>query len=280
MAAVVVVFGLASAAAALWAAGPLLAGIDRATAGLAPARHGNVASAHDELSRGARSFAAGRERIDALWTRPALAIPILGEQMRALRRLRRRGTELAQAGAAAARAGEAPELRPHGGRVDISRMRELAGALERSATAMQAAARTVVAVRSPWLLRPIDDRRRLEAELARAYGPATSAAESTRLAPALLGADGPRRYFLAFTNSAEIRGAQSFIDEYGVLTAACSRCVAACAWSPRQTLPSLTAAMASAAAMPAWAALLAAAAWLPTLRASRADRRNSPARSW
>ncbi|MGA7757511.1 MAG: DUF4012 domain-containing protein, partial [Ilumatobacteraceae bacterium] len=46
-----------------------------------------------------------------------------------------------------------------------------------------------------------------------------NAVKAVRLAPQLLGADGPRRYFVAFTTPAEARGMGGFMGNWAVLTA-------------------------------------------------------------
>jgi hypothetical protein len=48
---------------------------------------------------------------------------------------------------------------------------------------------------------------------------AERAAEGARLLPGLLGGDGPRRYFVAFQNNAELRGSGGLIGNWGELTA-------------------------------------------------------------
>ena len=47
----------------------------------------------------------------------------------------------------------------------------------------------------------------------------TSAARAAELIPPMLGADGKRRYFLAFQNPAESRGTGGLLGAYGVLEA-------------------------------------------------------------
>jgi hypothetical protein len=48
---------------------------------------------------------------------------------------------------------------------------------------------------------------------------ASQARTAAELIPAMLGADRPRRYFMAFQNSAEARGAGGLLGAYGVLEA-------------------------------------------------------------
>ena len=62
-------------------------------------------------------------------------------------------------------------------------------------------------------------RTQLIAQLAKAQGSLTGAQQAVSLAPPLLGADGPRRYFLAFVNPAESRSGGGLVGTYGVLVA-------------------------------------------------------------
>jgi hypothetical protein len=59
----------------------------------------------------------------------------------------------------------------------------------------------------------------LDARLERASGEAELAAQTAEVLPAILGGDGPRRYFLAIQNNAELRATGGFIGNYGDLVA-------------------------------------------------------------
>jgi hypothetical protein len=56
-------------------------------------------------------------------------------------------------------------------------------------------------------------------ELDGLYGTAADAATATRVAPAMLGRDGPRRYFVAILNNAEMRASGGLLGAYGILVA-------------------------------------------------------------
>ncbi len=71
-----------------------------------------------------------------------------------------------------------------------------------------------------WLLPPL--RSRLDAvtsKLDRARGAIDLASQTARVAPAILGGDGPRHYFVAFMTPAESRGLDGFIGSFGELVA-------------------------------------------------------------
>lgn len=59
----------------------------------------------------------------------------------------------------------------------------------------------------------------LDTDLARLRAAVRTAADATRLLPAALGADGPRRYFVGFQTNAESRGTGGLVGAYGILLA-------------------------------------------------------------
>jgi hypothetical protein len=101
------------------------------------------------------------------------------------------------------------------GQIDIDAIAELGPPL----AAVQVAANDLTAViddtDSEWLVRPL--RRRLAelgADVDRQVGAGSTALDAIDLAPALLGADAPRTYFVMFTTPAEARGQGGFMASY------------------------------------------------------------------
>ncbi|MBX3287164.1 MAG: DUF4012 domain-containing protein, partial [Actinobacteria bacterium] len=109
-------------------------------------------------------------------------------------------------------------LRLDGGRFDLDAVRDYQAVLERAQAGLHEVRRTVPA-RSTWLVPPVSDGLdRLERTLAEADESAATAVEATRLAPAILGADRPRHYFVAFVTPAEARASGGFMGNHAVLT--------------------------------------------------------------
>lgn len=97
----------------------------------------------------------------------------------------------------------APQPRLASALVDISRVRRAVGGLPRDTQ-----------------VTAVDEARQdLAAELARLEELVGHAETATRVAPPMLGANGVRRYFVAFQNNAESRGTGGLLGAYGILEA-------------------------------------------------------------
>ena len=112
------------------------------------------------------------------------------------------------------------KLRTAGDRINLAPLQQAAPTLRNSATQSQAIKTQVDDIRTPGLTGPVaravaDVRQKID-DLANTTASAARAAE---LIPPMLGADGKRRYFLAFQNPAESRGTGGLLGAYGVLEA-------------------------------------------------------------
>ena len=123
--------------------------------------------------------------------------------------------------AAAFRVVDPEQLRLVGGRFDLDAVR----LIEQPFVAVQSVVADlgprVDRADSPWLVSSVGSRLDdLDAELADVAPDVDDAVDAIRLAPgSLLGADGQRRYFVAFTTPAEARGLGGFMGNWAVLTA-------------------------------------------------------------
>jgi hypothetical protein len=218
--ALVAALSLGAAIAALDARTPLQAGADGATAGLDLLRSGSTPAAAERFTGAAGEFDLAASGLDGVLTWGGRYLPIVGQHVEALRTTARSGASLTRSAATTASTADYRTLTAEGGQVDLTRVRALQRPVAESAATITTALGAVAEVRSPWLVAPIDDELdRFEAKLADAGEQATLAAEGLAVAPALLGGDGPRRYFLAFSTPAESRDGGGFIGAYGVLTA-------------------------------------------------------------
>ena len=196
------------------------AGADRAQAGLEAVRRGDVASGARSLEAAGRSFTAARHKARAWSARPALAVPVVAQHSRAVSTLASTGAEIADVGARLAEVFDPATFKVVGGTVPIERVDALVGPAEEAAAVLVRRAAELEQVGGPWLVAPV--RRevdRLTPRVRRAGRDAEVAARTARLAPALLGADGPRRWFLAVQSPAELRGTGGFIGSFAELYA-------------------------------------------------------------
>ncbi len=111
------------------------------------------------------------------------------------------------------------ELRVVDGRIDIDRVRALAPALTAIDSQVRALRAAIDDADSPWLLAPVTDRLDdLAARLDRHLDSSAHALDGARVAPALLGGDGPRVYWIGFSTPSEARGLGGFLGNWAEVT--------------------------------------------------------------
>jgi hypothetical protein len=172
-------------------------------------------AARDRLAEAAGAFERAERRLRAWWARPALAVPGVAHQSRAVATMARSGADLARTAVSASAEADLDRVRPRDGQVDLVALADLAGPLDRSLASLDDAARQLARVDHPLLVAPIATRLAdLRDRVDDALTSAEVAAQAVEVAPALLGADGPRRYFIAVQNPAEIRGSGGFMGSW------------------------------------------------------------------
>jgi hypothetical protein len=102
--------------------------------------------------------------------------------------------------------------------VDLDRLRDAATRLDRVVDKVAAGTTTLRATPDRTALPGLSAaRRRLLDQVADLSDELSRLDRISRLAPAMLGADGPRTYFVALENSAEARGAGGIVGAYGIV---------------------------------------------------------------
>lgn len=209
-----------SAVAALSARQGLTDGNSEARAALELLNDGDYRGAATGFDSAATSFADADDALSAPWAQPARLVPGLAQNLVA-------GSEIASAAAVATgdigvalRVVDPEQLRLVNGRFDVDAIRliqEPFRSVDDSISDLEAA---IADVRSPWLISPLSTRLDdLDTELADNAVRLDNAVLAVDLAPQLLGADGPRRYFVAFTTPAEARGLGGFMGNWAEITA-------------------------------------------------------------
>lgn len=223
-------FALAAAAGLLGVLAAALArpavedGIRAASSGLDAARKGEGPDAARVLNDASGEFARARRQLDAWWARPALAVPVVARQSRALRTMAASGAELSRAGARTAGAADTSGLQLVGGAVPLDRLEALRAPTRGAFSALALADARLAEVRSPWLVGPLASRLdTLSTKVAGGRAAVRGAMTALDVAPGLLGADGPRHYFLAVQSPSELRGSGGFIGNFGEIGADAGR---------------------------------------------------------
>ncbi|MGQ0521397.1 MAG: DUF4012 domain-containing protein [Actinomycetota bacterium] len=219
-----VVFALVSSVAAVLAALGARTSVDQgvkaAREGLAAVERSDRDGAADGFGRAAAAFDEAEGSIGAWWARPAFAVPVVGQHAKALEILASSGAELAEVGARAAREADPSTLRLTNGGFDLDALAAVRRPVESALASLERSADELGDADSPWLVAPVADRLdELAIRVRSARSTTRTAVLALRHAPALLGADEPRRYFVAVQNPAETRGNGGLLANFGELVA-------------------------------------------------------------
>ncbi|MGI8983685.1 MAG: DUF4012 domain-containing protein [Acidimicrobiales bacterium] len=173
-----------------------------------------------QLKAAHRDFSTASALLGGWWNRPAALVPVLSQHWRLLAAAAKTGKDLSDVASRAASAPAIENIQVLEGQLPLDQLRELQPIVDEAARTLEAAESRLRASRSTWLLPPVSHR--LEKELRRITGATVTASAASRalpLVPGLLGADGPRRYFLAIQTPAELRGSGGIIGNYGEIEA-------------------------------------------------------------
>jgi Protein of unknown function (DUF4012) len=196
------------------------AGVRAAEGGLAAAHRGERDQAITDLNQAATSLRRAHRDLAAWWSQPGRAVPVLGQQVTAALVLTVEGAKVSDAGAKAASALNVKNLTLRDGVIDLATIEALNSPMNRLVAALAHARTAAASSRSPWLLPPIHNRLQTFLTTAASAQQTTSTSlDAIRVAPDLLGAHGPRHYFVVFTTPAESRGMGGFIGDWAELTA-------------------------------------------------------------
>jgi UDP-N-acetylmuramyl pentapeptide phosphotransferase/UDP-N-acetylglucosamine-1-phosphate transferase len=184
------------------------------------ARAGDATTARTRFAQAAEEFEDARRKLDNPVVSMGLAIPVVGPNVRAARDVARVGVDLSRSGEQTAANVDPDRLRVVDGTVPLAEVQRVTPELERGAHQLERAVRRLDRIDHTFLLPPVrDGLRKVSQQLTNASDEADNSVAAARLAPAILGGGGTRRYFLAVQNSAEQRATGGFIGNWGILIA-------------------------------------------------------------
>ena len=168
----------------------------------------DLSGATDTMTRIAEHAATARTTTDGTLWRANEWLPVVGDDLAAVRQLSSALHLLASdAGLPLLEVAENPDaILPRGGTVGIDALRRAVAVIDRADAAVDEAVATVDGVDTRHAISAVVDAKHKIGRLTETMRPVTSAVgELAPMLPALLGADGPRRYAVMFQNLAENR---------------------------------------------------------------------------
>lgn len=184
----------------------------------------DVPTARAALERAQTATARARNATDGwAWTLVG-AVPVAGDSVDAARAVAQQADVVARDVLPplldAAQGVDPSTLRKDGSTIDLAAVRKAATAADAASAQLDDVRRRLAQADSGFVVgavaNPLHQVRGLVDQLA---GTLRGVRRAADLMPAMLGADGPRRYFLAFQNPAEARGTGGLIGAYGILQA-------------------------------------------------------------
>jgi hypothetical protein len=187
--------------------------------GIDAARRGDAKTAQARFAAAGNAFDDVRDSLDSPLVSPSLALPVVGANVHATRELASIGSDLARTGERTAARVDPDRLQVVDGTVPLDEVRRVTPDFERAARQLDRSVRRLDSIDDAFLVSPVGKAvSKVDRELTRASRDADDAVTAARLAPAILGGEGTRRYFLAVQNGAEWRATGGFIGNWGILT--------------------------------------------------------------
>ena len=187
--------------------------------GLNDLKSGDTTAAAASLRVAARQLNGASDDFNAPWTELARAVPVLAKHRIALGHIMGNAASAENAAAATLDLVDLGQLTVETGVIDVEALALLAAPLTDLQQTVQGLSVALDDASSPWLLAPFQarlaDAKALSTEIIRQAETSVNAAQQ---GPAMLGLNEPRRYFVAFTSSAEARGQSGLMGNWAEIT--------------------------------------------------------------
>jgi hypothetical protein len=220
-AALLLVLGVITAGLfAAQAAPAVAAGVRNATSAVDSLGTESAASTQQLFNDAADDFAQAAEVGDAWWLAPARAVPVLAQHIQLGRDATSSGQELGTVAAKVSTQVTDERLRRPEGGIDLARLAALQAPAEQARDSLTTVEQRLDAGRSPWIVGPVSTKvDEVAGKVATARDAADLAAVAAQRAPAMLGADGERRYIVLLGNPAELRDIGGHIGNWAEVVA-------------------------------------------------------------
>lgn len=187
--------------------------------GLEFIQNGEIDDAAITLREAAADLDSSSDSIGGLLSQPARLVPGLAQNRNASAELLEQAAAAAESAADALDVVDLDQLTVSGGSINVLAFEALEAPLADLDTTINDLNDALLDAESPWLVPPLATRLDDAIDRAdKAAHQATATAAAARIGPELLGADGPRRYFVAFVNAAEARGMSGLMGNWSEIT--------------------------------------------------------------
>jgi len=201
------------------AASDLIDGGRSARAALRLADAGEIDAALAAFDTAATRLARADAALGAWWGVPGRAVPWLAQQQQVVRQLT---ADAARASTEITDILERTDYDALGvveGRIDIDAVRSLEAPIDELDAALEGLESDIDGLATDWVAPPITDLLgELIDDVSSKRGQLVDLRAAIEQAPAMLGADGPRRYFIALTTPAEARGVGGLMGNWAEIT--------------------------------------------------------------
>jgi hypothetical protein len=197
----------------------LTRGTDEAKRALRSLKAGDFAGARNGFQLAAGLLSGAGDDLGAAWAQPARLLPVVAQHRRLAEQLA--DSASAVSGTIASVLGDIDfdQLRVLNGSIDVDAITALQDPLARLNTALADLHSAVDSVNSPWLVQPVQKRlATLTGQIDDQQAEGNRAAIAVQRVPAMLGANGKRVYFIAFTTPTEARGSGGFMGNWAEVT--------------------------------------------------------------
>lgn len=194
--------------------------LDLADDAVASFRDGDEVRAREQLADAVDLLGSAEEKTGARWVDATRLVPVIAQHTEAVQTVVTSGLASAEAAQVVLDEVDRDELAIKGGAVNLDAIRDIEPAVADLAAATAATRTDLASVRSRWLLGPmrsaLDDANDEIDEIADA---SDRAADAARLAPGMLGGDGPRNHLVLLVTPSELRGSGGLIGNWALIEA-------------------------------------------------------------
>ncbi|MEN9644342.1 MAG: hypothetical protein RL238_1011 [Actinomycetota bacterium] len=204
--------------AALLAKDDISTGNQAARLGIDALQAGDYTAATSYLAQAEQAYDDAESALGTPWALLGRAVPVVAQNRATAVRVVADAAEVAGRATAAAQQIDPEQLRVQDGQIDLAAVEALAAPVDELEAAIVDLQATLDEPVSGWVPSAVTDRLDdLGGDVDRYARQADNLSQAVDAAPGLLGADGPRRYFVAFSTPAESRSIGGFVGNYAVL---------------------------------------------------------------